>query len=224
MQRAATMAAAAPGDGVTVIQFLDLSSRPGPCGYCKGQGSISQGMFVKRMTVEDYQDLLDRGWRRSGRYVYKPLMESTCCPLYTIRCLAAQFCLSKSQRKVVKKFNTFLVEGSPLPAKEPSPIKEKLSINVNEPAPSPMEVVRNPELANLKRVEGLKKKKVLRMEKRLEKKVGKAEVKKDPKVAVNQPKTLAELLPARNFLRLNESVEQEVGQGAQHTFSLKMVS
>ena len=107
---------------------------------------ISQGMFVKRMTVEDYQDLLDRGWRRSGRYVYKPLMEATCCPLYTIRCLAAQFSLSKSQRKVVKKFNTFLVEGPPLPAKEPSPSKDELSKNLDEPAS--MDVVRNPELAN----------------------------------------------------------------------------
>ncbi|CAL5387643.1 unnamed protein product [Camellia sinensis] len=29
--------------------------------------------------------LLDRGWRRSGCFLYKPEMESICCPSYTIR-------------------------------------------------------------------------------------------------------------------------------------------
>ena len=53
--------------GLSTVQFLDLSSRPGPCGYCKGNESVSQGMFIDKLTLEDYQDLLDRGWRRSGR-------------------------------------------------------------------------------------------------------------------------------------------------------------
>ena len=49
------------------ILFLDMSTNPTHCGYCGGRGSISQGMWAERMTVGDYQDLLDRGWRRSGR-------------------------------------------------------------------------------------------------------------------------------------------------------------
>ena len=51
-----------------MVQFLDLSTRPGHCGYCGGEGAVSQGMFVERLLLEDYQQLLDRGWRRSGRY------------------------------------------------------------------------------------------------------------------------------------------------------------
>ena len=53
--------------GISTVQFLDLSSRPGPCGYCKGNEAVSQGMFIDKLTLEDYQDLLDQGWRRSGR-------------------------------------------------------------------------------------------------------------------------------------------------------------
>uniref|UniRef100_A0A8I5KQW8 Arginyltransferase 1 n=1 Tax=Homo sapiens TaxID=9606 RepID=A0A8I5KQW8_HUMAN len=55
------------------------------CGYCKNEsGSRSNGMWAHSMTVQDYQDLIDRGWRRSGKYVYKPVMNQTCCPQYTI--------------------------------------------------------------------------------------------------------------------------------------------
>lgn len=42
-------------------------------------------MWAESLTVEDYQYLIDRGWRRSGKYCYKPVMDITCCPLYTIR-------------------------------------------------------------------------------------------------------------------------------------------
>lgn len=48
-------------------------------------GCIDSGMWAHAMTVSDYQDLIDRGWRRSGKYCYKPTMEVTCCPMYTIR-------------------------------------------------------------------------------------------------------------------------------------------
>ena len=52
---------------VSTVEYLDLSSRPGQCGYCKGNESVSQGMFLDKLTLDDYQDLLDQGWRRSGR-------------------------------------------------------------------------------------------------------------------------------------------------------------
>ncbi|KAG5873214.1 hypothetical protein JTB14_005669 [Gonioctena quinquepunctata] len=79
------------------------------CGYCKNEnGSISHGMWAETLSVQDYQDLIDRGWRRSGKYCYKPVMDETCCPQYTIKCDVSNFSLSKSQKKVIKKFNTFL--------------------------------------------------------------------------------------------------------------------
>jgi len=42
-------------------------------------------MWASTLTVGAYQDMIDRGWRRAGKYCYKALMEKTCCPLYTIR-------------------------------------------------------------------------------------------------------------------------------------------
>nr|CAD7575083.1 unnamed protein product [Timema californicum] len=69
-------------------------------------------MWAHNLTVTDYQDLIDRGWRRSGLYCYKPTMNLTCCPLYTIRCAALEFKLSKSQKKVLKRMHRFLSHGN----------------------------------------------------------------------------------------------------------------
>ncbi|XP_054019481.1 arginyl-tRNA--protein transferase 1 isoform X1 [Dryobates pubescens] len=82
------------------------------CGYCKNEtGNLSYGMWAHSMTVQDYQDLIDRGWRRSGKYVYKPIMNQTCCPQYTIRCQALHFQTSKSHKKVLKKMLKFISKG-----------------------------------------------------------------------------------------------------------------
>ncbi|KAB0400587.1 hypothetical protein E2I00_010253 [Balaenoptera physalus] len=81
------------------------------CGYCDSEGKASCGMWAHSMTVRDYQDLIDRGWRRSGKYVYKPVMNQTCCPQYTIRCRPLQFQPSKSHKKVLKKMLKFLAKG-----------------------------------------------------------------------------------------------------------------
>nr|CAH7763150.1 unnamed protein product [Callosobruchus chinensis] len=68
-------------------------------------------MWADTLTVEDYQNLIDRGWRRSGKYCYKPTMDETCCPQYTIKCDVQHFSLSKSQKKVIKKFNKYVQDG-----------------------------------------------------------------------------------------------------------------
>ncbi|XP_064173002.1 arginyl-tRNA--protein transferase 1 isoform X7 [Anguilla rostrata] len=82
------------------------------CGYCGcGMGKVSFGMWAHAMTVQDYQDLVDRGWRRSGKYVYKPIMDETCCPQYTIRCHALNFQPSKTHKKNLKKMSKFLSKG-----------------------------------------------------------------------------------------------------------------
>ncbi|KAM9804240.1 arginyl-tRNA--protein transferase 1 [Neosynchiropus ocellatus] len=82
------------------------------CGYCKNAiGNFSHGMWSHTMTVQDYQDLIDRGWRRSGKYIYKPIMNKTCCPQYTIRCHALKFQPSKSHKKILKKMSKFISKG-----------------------------------------------------------------------------------------------------------------
>jgi len=94
--------------------FADKSASQ--CGYCGSKnGSYSNGMWGHVMTCQDYQDLIDRGWRRSGRYCYKPTMNKTCCPQYTIKCEATQFKMTKSQKKILKKFRNYIIKGGDLP-------------------------------------------------------------------------------------------------------------
>ncbi|KAK8577155.1 hypothetical protein V6N13_122148 [Hibiscus sabdariffa] len=88
---------------------VDCGRRRSSCGYCKSSGrtSISHGLWSHSLTVNDYQDLLDRGWRRSGCFLYKPEMERTCCPSYTIRLRASDFVPSKEQRRVYRRMQRF---------------------------------------------------------------------------------------------------------------------
>lgn len=68
-------------------------------------------MRAHQLKTDDYCELLDLGWRRSGRYCYKPINETTCCPNYSISCEALKFRLSTSQRKCIQKVNRFLLTG-----------------------------------------------------------------------------------------------------------------
>ncbi|KAH7359937.1 arginine-tRNA-protein transferase 1 [Pyrenochaeta sp. MPI-SDFR-AT-0127] len=72
------------------------------------------------LTVDVYQSLVDRGWRRSGTIFYKPDVLRHCCPHYTIRLPVASFKPSKDQRRAVNKWNdhvlgeTYMKEASRL--------------------------------------------------------------------------------------------------------------
>ncbi|CAI0443689.1 unnamed protein product [Linum tenue] len=94
--------------GETVV--VDNGRCRSSCGYCKSPGhtSISHGLSAHSITVDDYQDLLDQGWRRSGCFLYKPEMERTCCPSYTIRMRAIEFVPSKEQQRVFRRVQRFL--------------------------------------------------------------------------------------------------------------------
>mmetsp|Transcript_104226 Transcript_104226/g.204440 ORF Transcript_104226/g.204440 Transcript_104226/m.204440 type:complete len:489 (-) Transcript_104226:116-1582(-) len=84
------------------------------CGYCKAsqagrkESSISYGVISKVMTVEDYQNMMLVGWRRSGTYYYKPTMHKTCCSQYPIRLNVEEFKPSKSQKKTLKTVEKYL--------------------------------------------------------------------------------------------------------------------
>ncbi|KAI9102469.1 arginine-tRNA-protein transferase [Phlyctochytrium arcticum] len=83
------------------------------CGYCHApsESSISFGLWAYSLRCDTYQRLLDRGWRRSGKYLYKPELAETCCSLVTIRLDVAKYALSRGQKKVVKKMRRFIAEG-----------------------------------------------------------------------------------------------------------------
>ncbi|KAI9281828.1 arginine-tRNA-protein transferase [Sporodiniella umbellata] len=91
----------------SLISLCGSGSRD--CGYCKkNESSSSFGMVAHFLTCSNYQDLIDRGWRRSGTYLYKPNMAKTCCPQYTIRLHANNYKLSKGQKKILIKLNKYI--------------------------------------------------------------------------------------------------------------------
>lgn len=94
------------------MEYFGRDETGNRCGYCKSpESSLSDGMWAHFLSCQDYQDLLDRGWRRSGKYCYKPIMDKTCCPQYTIRLDVRSPKLRRSQKKVIKHFNKFLTTG-----------------------------------------------------------------------------------------------------------------
>ncbi|KAH7879686.1 arginine-tRNA-protein transferase [Lentinula edodes] len=88
------------------------------CGYCSPSGERSKtdsshtaaSLVALQLSSEVYQMMLNRGWRRSGRFCYKPHLRSSCCPLYTIKLDVLCFKSSKHHKKLQKgkdnaKFN-----------------------------------------------------------------------------------------------------------------------
>ncbi|CAO1616837.1 unnamed protein product [Sympodiomycopsis kandeliae] len=85
------------------------------CGYCRPPStrqdknnpppktSHSFGFWAHSLSAEHYQQLIDRGWRRSGCYVYRPDLYRTCCKQISIRLETGQYKLSKSARKCLRK-------------------------------------------------------------------------------------------------------------------------
>jgi len=118
------------GQSLSIVEYFAEHSGY-KCGYCGTEDTnYSHGMWAHTLTTRDYQDLIDRGWRRSGQYCYKPTMERTCCPLYTIKCDAPSFKPSKSQKKVVKKFVNYILHD-----KKPSGYDKDDSEAEMKPAP-----------------------------------------------------------------------------------------
>ena len=90
-----------------------------------GSNLLNDSAKFLHIFSKDYQDLIDRGWRRSGKYCYKPMLRETCCPQYTIRCLANDFKPSKSHKKVLKKFRNFILNDAGAEKKTSLRIDEK---------------------------------------------------------------------------------------------------
>ena len=92
--------------------FRCLKSIIGP--FCFGILSWSLSWMLRVLVKSLYiVALLDRGWRRSGCFVYKPEMERTCCPSYTIRLEASEFVPTKEQLRVSKRVQRFSCVATP---------------------------------------------------------------------------------------------------------------
>lgn len=89
------------------------------CGYCSepGSGKVnrkksskSYGLWAHNLTPESYQSMLDRGWRRSGQYIYRPDCgkNGTCCAQLAIRLDVKSFKPNREQRQAFNSIQSFV--------------------------------------------------------------------------------------------------------------------
>lgn len=97
------------------------------CGYCKLQKkdfnaiegrkftdepqSIIIGMSSERVSCRQYDELMNKGFRRSGKFLYRPDLLRSCCRLYTIRTTLQQLLVGKEHRKVINRFMRAIGDG-----------------------------------------------------------------------------------------------------------------
>jgi len=96
----------------TVVQLYQ--EYEGECHYCKQPGakSVAYGMNSDQMTVMDFQNLIESGWARCGKWIYLPSNHKVCCPTYAIRLHVDRFKPNKSQRRARNRLQRYLHTGS----------------------------------------------------------------------------------------------------------------
>ena len=79
----------------------------------KAASSHAYTMLLRDMAPAMYEEgFVWSGWRRSGVALYRPHNEKSCCPLYTIRLRVANFQITQSQRKLLRKTRNILRGGT----------------------------------------------------------------------------------------------------------------
>ena len=105
--------AIAPPGGVELVE-----GAPAPCAYLPGQTAQVRAFWTKELGDQEYRQLMDAGFRRSGRVVYQPICAScrACVPL---RVPTATFTPNKSQRCCRRKnADIKITVGLPEPTRE----------------------------------------------------------------------------------------------------------
>ncbi|KAE8348284.1 arginine-tRNA-protein transferase [Aspergillus coremiiformis] len=90
--------------------FRPLGYQRNSCGYCKSD-SGNASYYASSVSVRPvhYDELVNRGWRRSGTLYYKQNLQKSCCPHYTMRLEASAFRPRTDQRKASNRWNKFIL-------------------------------------------------------------------------------------------------------------------
>lgn len=69
------------------------------------------GFTSGKFRIDDWEALLNLGFTRSGNYFYYRDTHRSCCDIYQYRVDITKFVPSSSQKKVLKRFYKYLLEG-----------------------------------------------------------------------------------------------------------------
>ncbi|KAA8499106.1 Arginyl-tRNA--protein transferase 2 [Porphyridium purpureum] len=94
----------------SVVQVI--GEHESECNYCGENLHRTFGMWAYRLSAHEYQMLIDKGWRRSGQYIYRPHNRNACCQQFVIRMRLDSFRISKAQKKTLKRWRALLSEHS----------------------------------------------------------------------------------------------------------------
>ncbi|EEA26558.1 hypothetical protein EYB25_003790 [Talaromyces marneffei] len=90
--------------------FRPLGYQRNSCGYCKSEdGSASYYASSVSVRPEHYEELVKRGWRRSGTLYYKQNLQRSCCPHYTLRLDVSEYQARRDQRKAINRWNKYVL-------------------------------------------------------------------------------------------------------------------
>ncbi|KAJ2851265.1 Arginyl-tRNA--protein transferase 1 [Coemansia brasiliensis] len=89
----------------TQLQVLGMQGRS-KCGYCQTSGkSRCFGMRSYKLLCADYEQMINRGWRRSGSFLYLTDHSTSCCSYYPIRTHALSHQLRKTERRLLRRWH-----------------------------------------------------------------------------------------------------------------------
>lgn len=83
-------------------ELIQLVEEPRVCSYLPEQSASLEYRIVQDMTAREYELLLERGYRRFGRQMFRPRCLN-CSRCVSIRFLAADFTPSSGLRRVLKQ-------------------------------------------------------------------------------------------------------------------------
>ncbi len=84
------------------LPLVLYESQPHPCAYLPGRLAVDEFGIAERLPPAIYERLMNRGFRRSGRLVYRPVCDG-CRECVPLRVRAADFVPSRSQRRVLRR-------------------------------------------------------------------------------------------------------------------------
>src|SRR5438067_2405703 len=98
------------------ISLVTLETHP--CAYLPGRVARNRALWAQDMSAEIYHELMNAGFRRSGRLVYQPICAG-CRACQPIRVPVDALIASKSQRRAWRKNADLIVTvGGPHPTAE----------------------------------------------------------------------------------------------------------
>lgn len=93
------------------MRIVEFYSEPKTCSYIETKKSQFYYMYIEECRSDFYRGLLERGWRRFGKYFFVPVCGS-CSDCISIRQLVDEFEFGKNHKRILKKSEALTIKIS----------------------------------------------------------------------------------------------------------------